>query len=263
MLEVTSAELNAWVAGLMLPLARILGMISSAPLFSNGAVPVRIRLAVGLAAAMAIVPALPSLPAIDPGSGIGLAVFVQQILIGVVIGFVMRLVFAAVDVAGELIGLQMGLSFATFFDPQSGGQTGVLAEFMGLLASLLFLAFNGHLMMIEVVVRSFEWLPIRPEPFAAIGWREAAGTGALLFAAGLLLALPLVAALLITNIAMGVLTRAAPQINLFAVGFPITMSAGFVVLLLSLDAFGPVMMHFYEQGFEAIAVVVQALSGTP
>ncbi|HQV16232.1 MAG TPA: flagellar biosynthetic protein FliR, partial [Denitromonas sp.] len=169
MIEVTSAELNAWLAGLMLPLARILGMISAAPLFSNGAVPVRIRLAVGIATAMVILPALPSLPAIDPGSGLGLAVFVQQILIGVVIGFVMRLVFAAVDVAGELIGLQMGLSFATFFDPQSGGQTGVLAEFLGLLASLIFLALNGHLLMIEVVVRSFDWLPIRPEPFAAIG----------------------------------------------------------------------------------------------
>lgn len=263
MIDVTSAELNAWIAGLMLPLARILGMISSAPLFSNGAVPVRIRLAVGLAAAMAIVPALPPLPAIDPGSGLGLAIFVQQILIGVAIGFVMRLVFAAVDVAGELIGLQMGLSFATFFDPQAGGQTGVLAEFIGLLASLLFLALGGHLLMIDVMVRSFEWLPIRPEPVFAIGWREAAGTGALLFAAGLLLALPLVAALLITNIAMGVLTRAAPQINLFAVGFPITMTAGFVVLMLSLDAFGPVMTHFYDQGFEAIATVVQALSGAP
>ncbi|MCB1960078.1 MAG: flagellar biosynthetic protein FliR [Rhodocyclaceae bacterium] len=260
MLDVTSAQLDAWIAGLMLPLARVLGMVSAAPLFSNRAVPVRIRLGFGLAAAMAIIPALPAPPPIDPASGIGMAVFVQQMLIGVVIGFIMRLVFAAVDMAGELIGLQMGLSFATFFDPQSGGQTAVLAEFISLLATLIFLALNGHLLMVEVMVRSFEWLPIREQPLVAFGWRSAAAAGALLFAAGLLLALPLITALLIANIAMGVLTRAAPQINLFAVGFPITMSAGFVVLVLSLEAFGPVMRHFYDRGFDTIAAVIQALS---
>lgn len=260
MFEVTSVQLNAWIAGLMLPLARILGMVSSAPLFSNSAVPIRVRVAFGLAAAVAIVPILPPGPPVDPGSGIGIAIFAQQIVIGVAIGFVMRMIFSAVDLAGELIGLQMGLSFATFFDPDSNGQTGVLAEFIGLLATLLFLALGGHLLMIEVLVRSFEWMPIRIEPVNATGWKDVAGVGALLFAAGLLLSLPLITALLITNIAMGVLTRAAPQINLFAVGFPITMTAGFAVLILTLDAFAPVMRMFYDRGFEAIAAMLQALA---
>ena len=259
MFEVTSAELNAWIAGLMLPLARILGMVSAAPLFSNRAAPARVRLAIGLALAIGSVPALPPLPPIDPGSGLGLAVFAQQMLIGVVIGFIMRLVFAAVDLAGELIGLQMGLGFATFFDPQSGGQTAVVAEFLDLLATLVFLALNGHLLMVEVLVRSFEWLPVREAPLEGGGWGVAAAYGALMFATGLLLSLPLIAALLITNVAMGILTRAAPQINLFAVGFPITMTAGFVVIVLTLEAFAPVMGHFYDQGFEAIATVVEAL----
>lgn len=259
MFEVSSTELNAWIAAWMLPLARILGVVATAPPFSNRAAPVRVRVAVGVALAMAIVPALPPLPPIDPGSGLGLAIFVQQMFIGVVIGFIMRLVFAAVDVAGELIGLQMGLGFATFFDPQSGGQTAVVAEFLGLLATLVFLALNGHLLVVEVLVRSFEWLPIREAAVHAGGWRVAAGYGALMFAAGLLLSMPLIAALLITNVAMGILTRAAPQINLFAVGFPITMTAGFVVILLTLEAFAPVMGHFYDQGFEAIATVVQTL----
>lgn len=260
MIDVSSAQLNAWIVGLMLPLARILGMVSSAPLFSNSAVPIRVRVAFGLVAAIAIVPLLPAGPAIDPGSGVGIAIFVQQIFIGVAIGFIMRLVFAAVDLAGELIGLQMGLSFATFFDPDSNGQTGVLAEFIGLLATLLFLALGGHLLMIEVLVRSFEWIPIRIAPVNAMGWKDVAAVGSVLFAAGLLLALPLITALLITNIAMGVLTRAAPQINLFAVGFPITMSVGFVVLILTLEAFAPVMRTFYDRGFEAIAAMLQALA---
>ncbi|QID17240.1 flagellar biosynthetic protein FliR [Nitrogeniibacter mangrovi] len=260
MFEVTSAQLDAWIAALMLPLGRVLGMVSSAPLFSNSAVPIRVRVAFGIAAGVAIVPAIPPLPPIDPGSGLGIAIFVQQIVIGVAIGFVMRLVFSAVDLAGELIGLQMGLSFATFFDPDSNAQTAVLAEFMSLLASLIFLALGGHLMMIETMVHSFEWMPIRAEPIKALGLAHVAGTGALLFAAGLLLALPLITALLITNIAMGVLTRAAPQINLFAVGFPITLTAGFVVLMLSLEAFGPVMQMFYDRGFETIATMLQALN---
>ncbi|WP_227816783.1 flagellar biosynthetic protein FliR [Nitrogeniibacter aestuarii] len=262
MLEVSSAQLSAWMAGMMLPLARILGMVSSAPLFSSSAVPIRIRVGFGLAAAVAIVPILPPGPAIDPGSGLGLAIFVQQIFIGVAIGFIMRLVFAAVDLAGELIGLQMGLSFATFFDPDANGQTGVLAEFIGLLATLLFLALGGHLLMIEVLVRSFEWIPIRIEPASAMGWKDVAAAGTLLYAAGLLLALPLITALLITNIAMAVLTRAAPQINLFAVGFPITMTAGFAVLVLTLEAFAPVMRMFYDRGFEAIAAMLQTLGGS-
>ena len=121
-----------------------------------------------------------------------------------------------------------------------------MSQFLNLLATLLFLALNGHLLMIDVLVRSFEWLPVSTQPLHGGGWMVIARLGALLFSAGLLLALPLVATLLITNIAMGVLTRAAPQLNLFAIGFPVTLSAGFLVLLLSLDSFAPVLQHFSD-----------------
>jgi flagellar biosynthetic protein FliR len=258
MLDVSSAQLNAWLAGLMFPLARILGLIASAPLLSNRTVPLRIRLAVGLAAAMAILPALPPMPAIPADSWIALGILVHQAFIGIAIGFMMRLFFAAVDVAGEMIGLQMGLSFAVFFNPQTGGQSSVVAEFLGLLTLLVFLALNGHLMLIQIVTMSFEWLPVG-EPTHHKAWLLLVRYAAVMFASGVLLALPMVAALLITNIALGVLTRAAPQLNLFAVGFPITLSAGMLMLLLSMSAFGPMLQHLLENGFEAIDQLLRAM----
>jgi flagellar biosynthetic protein FliR len=257
MLSITSAQLDAWLAALMFPLARLLGLISAAPLFSNRLVPVRVRLAVGLATALAVLPALPPMPQVPADSMLALVILAQQAFIGIAMGFMMRLLFAAVDVAGELIGLQMGLSFAVFFSPQTGGQTSVIAEFLGLVTLLVFIAMNGHLMLINVVVASFEWLPVGTVP-KADGWLLIVGYAAVMFASGLLMALPMVAALLITNTALGVLTRAAPQLNLFAVGFPVTLSVGFLVLLLSLNAFAPALQTLFERGFEAIDQLLRA-----
>lgn len=258
MLEVSNAQLDAWLAALMFPLARVLGLIASAPLLSNRAIPMRVRLAVGLAAAMAILPALPPMPAIPADSWMALGILVQQAFIGIAIGFMMRLFFGAVDVAGEMIGLQMGLSFAVFFNPHTGGQSSVVAEFLGLLTLLVFLALNGHLMLIQVVTMSFEWLPVG-EATNHKAWLLLVRYAAIMFASGVLLALPMVAALLITNIALGVLTRAAPQLNLFAVGFPITLSAGMLMLLLSMSAFGPMLQNLLENGFEAIDQLLRAM----
>ncbi|MBL8439289.1 MAG: flagellar biosynthetic protein FliR [Zoogloeaceae bacterium] len=261
MLTFTASQLAIWVASAMFPLARILGLISAAPLFISRGIPMRIRLALGLAIAMAVAPALPPAPTIPAGSWLALTALAREALIGIAIGFTVRLVFAAVDMAGELIGLQMGLSFAAFFDPESSGQTIVLGEFIGLLASLIFLGLDGHLLLVDITVRSFEWLPVAQGPLLAQGWGFVAHYGITVFSAGFLLALPLIAALLITNIAMGVLTRAAPQLNLFAVGFPITLTAGFVVLILAMNAFGPVMRSLFEGAFGAVDQLLRALAG--
>ncbi|ATE59417.1 flagellar biosynthetic protein FliR [Thauera sinica] len=263
MLSVTAAQLDAWLAALMFPLARLLGLFSSAPVFSNRGVSMRVRLAIGLAVTVALLPAMPPMPAVPPGSGPGLAIFVQQIFIGIAIGFMMRIVFAAVDMAGALIGMQMGLSFAVFFDPEAGGQTAVMSDFLGLVTTLLFLSVNGHLLLIDVTVRSFEWLPVGAGTVRSSGWGHVARTGATVFAAGLLLALPIVAVLLVANIALGVLTRAAPQLNLFAVGFPITLTAGFVSLMLVFANFAPVLQSLFERGLDTIASMLEALAPLP
>lgn len=263
MLSVTSAQLDAWMAALMFPLVRLLGLAMAAPVFSNRGVPMQVRLAIGLAIAMAVLPALPPMPAVAPGSGLGMAIMAQQIFIGIGVGLMMRLVFGAVDLAGALISMQMGLSFAMFFDQDSGGQTSVISDFLNYVAIMLFLAFNGHLLMVHVLVHSFEWLPVGVMPISGQGWGYLARAGATVFSAGLLLSLPIVAMLLVSSIALGVLTRAAPQLNLFAVGFPITLSAGFVGVLLVMSNFGPVLQSFFERAFEHIGHMLEMLAPLP
>ncbi|MDR2093564.1 MAG: flagellar biosynthetic protein FliR [Azoarcus sp.] len=261
MLSVTSAQLDAWLAAFIFPLARLLGLLMAAPVFSTRGMPMRVRLAVGLGIALAILPAVPSMPDIAPGSGIGLLIMGEQVFIGAAIGFVIRLIFAAIDLAGSFIGMQMGLSFALFFDPNSGGQSAVLADFMSMVATLLFLALDGHLVMIRLLAHSFEWLPVGVG-LAGQGWSLIPRAGAAIFSTGLLLSLPLLAVLLVTNAALGVLTRAAPQLNLFAIGFPVTMLTGFSALVLLMNNFGPVVQSLFEHGFEAVPALLDALSPT-
>lgn len=257
MISFTDAQLDAWLAAFLFPLARILGLAATAPVFDNTALPARVRLALGLAIALALVPALPPQAPIAPASWSGLLVLASQSLIGIALGFSMRIAFAAVDVAGDLIGLQMGLSFAVFYDPQNASESPIVAEVLGLLTLLIFLALNGHLMMLSLLAQSFTALPVGAESFSPAGWGALARWGAALFSTGVLLSLPLIAALLVTNIALGVLTKAAPQLNLFAVGFPLTLVAGFVVLALAMPYFGAALDRLFAQGFDAMQSVMK------
>lgn len=259
MLSVTSAQLEGWLAMLAFPMARILGFVGAAPVFGNNAVPRRIKLVVGLAITMGLLPVVTSTPPEAIDSWAGILILFQQTLIGIAMGLVLRVVFAALDLMGEIISLQMGLSFATFFDPVAGGQTAVVGEFLTLISTLVFLSLNGHLLMIDALARSFEWLPVSATLPHKGGWLVLARFGASIFASGLLMALPIVTALLITNIALGVLTRAAPQLNLFAIGFPITLTVGFGVLLLALSHLAPLLQHFYDAGFTTLADLIRAL----
>lgn len=258
MIAFTSAQLDAWITAFMFPLARIMGVLASAPVFSNAAQPKRIRLVAGLVITIALVPVLPPMPAIPPGSWVGLAVLAQQILIGVLLGFTLRIAFAAIDMAGELIGMQMSLSFAVFYDPENAGQTPVISEFLGLLTTLIFLAMNGHLLTLQVLAESFKLLPVSATPMHAGGFASFMAWSSTLFSAGLLLALPLIAALLIANLAMGVLARVAPQLNIFAVGFPVTLMSGFLVLMFSIPYFGAAMENLFDHAFRAMAAILRA-----
>lgn len=258
MISITSAQLDAWINAFLFPFARILALFASAPVFGNPALPVRIRLVAGLVIAIALVPILPPMPTVPAGSWLGFLILAQQLMIGLLLGFTLRIAFAAVDLAGELIGIQMSLSFAMLYDPQNAGQTPVIAEFMGLLTMLVFLAMNGHLLTIQALAESFRLLPISTTPFSVGSFNALLAWSATLFSAGLLLALPLITALLIANLAMGVLARVAPQLNIFAVGFPVTLTAGFAVLMFSLPYFGAALERLFDQAFRAMAQVLRA-----
>jgi flagellar biosynthesis protein FliR len=262
MISISSAQLDTWLALFVFPLTRILGLLATAPVFNSVALPLRVRLIAGLAIALALAPALPPLPTIPASSWIGLAVLGEQLLIGVLLGFTLRITFAAVDIAGELIGLQMGLGFATFFDPGSGGQTPVISEFLGLLTALIFLSLNGHLLALSVLAESFTLLPISTSPIHTTAFSSLMAWSATLFSMGILLALPVISALLIANIALGVLARIAQQLNLFAIGFPVTLALGFLVLLLSLPYMGAAMEGLFIRGFQAMGTILRA-AGNP
>ena len=206
----------------------------------------------GLTIALAITPALPPVPPMDPASGQGLLILAQQMLIGLAMGFSLRLVFSAIDMAGNMIGTQMGLGFATAYDPQSASQTAVISEVLGMLALLVFLAINGHLMVITTLVESFSSLPIGVGILQPGSWLNIANAGGIIFSSGVLLSLPIVVALLITNIALGVLGRVAPQLNLMAIGFPVTIILGFVALMVSMSYLSAPLQRLFEFGLQSM-----------
>jgi flagellar biosynthetic protein FliR len=250
MITFTSAELNTWIAGFLWPLTRILGLIATAPLFGNLAIPARVKLGLGIMLAIVIAPAVPAVPAADPMSFAGLLIVMQQLVIGLAMGFAMRIVFAAVEMAGEVCGLTMGFGFATFFDPQTRARSSALAQFLALITIMLFLAANVHLMMLATLVESFTAVPIAAQPTGTGSFRQLANWGGLIFSSGVQLALPVIAALLLTNIALGILTRAAPQLNLFGIGFPVTLAVGFIVLALVLPYLAVPVQKLFAQGNE-------------
>ncbi len=254
MISITSIQLNAWMAAFFFPFFRILALIASAPVLGARGVPIRVKVGLAFVVTVVVAPTLGNIPQVDPGSALGLMILAQQVTIGLAMGLAMRVIFSAVEMAGNLIGMQMGLGFATFFDPQNSTQTPVVGSFLGTLAILVFLTMNGHTLMLEVVVQSFREMPVLVQPMAAAGLKVLVNWGKHIFLGGVLLALPVIAALLITNISIGIMTRAAPQLNIFAIGFPITLMAGFMVLSVSLPYFVPLLeRHLHE----AVQVMLQ------
>ena len=262
-LTLTAAEINAWVAGLLWPLSRILGLIASAPLFGNAGVPVSVKVSLGVLLALVIAPLVPALPAADPTSWAGLLILVKEMIIGLAMGFAMRLVFAAIEYAGEVASQTMGLGFAMFFDPSTRGRSSAVSQFMALVATMAFLAVNGHLVLLEALAESFITMPITSTPFSGNAPLALVQWGGRIFSAGLQLSLPIIAALLITNVALGILTRAAPQLNIFGIGFPITLGVGFLTLSLSLPYLSTPIVNLFNQGVEAGRSIPRAANPQP
>jgi flagellar biosynthetic protein FliR len=250
MISISHDLLQTWVMGLLLPLIRMLSFMSVAPLFSHNGIPQPIKIATGFILTLAVMPTIGPLPDIDPLSMPGLLIICQQMVIGVAVGMMMRVIFSGIEMAGQVAGMTMGLGFASFFDPQSQGNTVAISQLYGILALLVFLSIDGHLLLISALAESFYSLPIALNSLGVNGMKIAE-VGKEVFSIGLQLSLPIIAALLITNMALGILTRSAPQLNIFGIGFPITIGVGFLTLLLILPNMAQPYRHFIEQGIAA------------
>ncbi len=230
----TEAQLLGWITPLLWPFLRALALLSVLPLLGTRAVPARVRVALAALIALAAQASLPPPAAVPLDSWLALQLVLQQLLIGISLGFAVRLVFAAIELAGELVGLQMGLNFAGFFDPVTAGQTTATSRFFGAVVGFLFIVVNGHLLVIAALVKSFDAFAVGDAPFAFVAQARPHEWGAMIFATGLWIALPMVAMLLFVNLVLGVISRVAAQINVFAIGFPITLGVGLLGILLTL-----------------------------
>ena len=247
MLTFTEAQLMGWITPLLWPFLRVLGLFSTAPLFSTAAFPVRARIGLAFLVALCAQASLQGQPTVPLDSLAMLGTLVQQVGIGMAIGFTVRLVFTTIELAGELVGLQMGLNFASFFDPMSSGQLSAVGSFMNNIAMLLFVAINGHLTILMAVMKSFDAFPIGGSLFDALARAQIWQLGGDLFAGALWIALPMTALLLFANLTMGVISRVAPQMNIYAIGFPVTLVAGLAGLALTLPMMEQPLVSLMEQ----------------
>ncbi len=235
MFTLGAADLNGWLAAFFFPFVRVAALVMTAPILSDSSTPQMVRAGLALAITLVIAPALP-VTAVPPFSGAGIVLVLEQILVGAAIGFAMQVAFAAVTLAGDTIGLQMGLSFAAFVDPEHNTSSPVIGSFLSILLMLYFLAMNGHLQMIAALDDSFRSIPVEGGHLALSGVQAILSAAGDIFAAGFRIALPVIATLLIANLTLGMLMRTAPQVNLLAIGFPLTLALGFIVLTLMLPA---------------------------
>lgn len=238
-----------YLSDFMWPFARITGLFLIAPLIGSSYIPVYIKLMVAAAITIFLVPLVESPSGIDPLSWRGITLLMQQLMIGLIIGLIMQVAFSAITIAGENIALTMGLGFASMTDPANGVTIPVVSQIMTVFASLYFLALNGHIALIQLLIDSFSLQPIHSflsldTAFAVAQW------GARMFIGALLVSIPAVTALLVVNIAMGLMTRVAPQMNIFSVGFPLTMMLGFIAIAVTIPMAMRIFQNILEDSIE-------------
>jgi flagellar biosynthetic protein FliR len=238
-MDISAAEISAFAGSLLWPFMRISAMLMAIPVIGTRLVSVRVRVSLAILISFLAMPLIPDVPAVDPLSAAGVYISVQQVVIGLAMGFIMQFVLAALTLAGESIAMTMGLGFASMVDPANGVNVPVLSQFFLIMGTLLFLALGGHLMVIQLVVSSFQTIPVSASGIERDALWSIISFSSQMFIAGVWVALPALVSILVITLAMGVMTRAAPQLNIFSVGFPVTMLMGFIILMLVLPTILP------------------------
>lgn len=237
----------AWLSPVLWPFLRVLALFSVAPVFSMRAIPMRVKIGLALLVAVCSQALLVDQPVISVNGREALGAVAQQVAVGLAIGFAVRLVFASVELAGEVIGLQMGLNFASFFDPASSAQVSAVGRFFGNMSLLLFIVINGHLVVLMAVVKSFERFPADGNFLQSLGQMRLYELGASLFASAFWIALPMIALLLFVNLTLGIISRVAPQMNIYAVGFPVTLTVGLMGIAATLPMLEQPVLALFQQ----------------
>jgi flagellar biosynthesis protein FliR len=257
MISLTTGQLETWLAQYIWPFIRIGACFMAAPVFGARFIPARLRLFLAGAITLIIAPLIPP-PQIATFSGAGLVVTFHQVIIGAATGFALQIIFDALAMGGQLLSNTMGLSFAFNVDPMRGASTPVLGQLYMLLVTLTFLALNGHLILIETLVQGFVTLPVGTTGLGANAIWALVAWGSQLFAGALSVALPGMTALLVVNLGFGIMSRAAPTLNLFAVGFPITLIFGLVIMYAGLPSVQAVFVESLEGAFDVIGGMLGA-----
>ncbi len=255
------AEIMGWVGTYLCVLIRVAAVLMVAPVFGARGVPKRWRALAAMAFSLVIAPTLPAPPAIDPLSALGILLVAQQIVIGVTMGFVLGMIISAFMMAGEAMSLGMGLGFAQTVDPQNGVSVPLVSQFLTIVVTLLFIALDGPALTVKMLADSFLWLPIAPVGLTAADFWRVVGFGQAMFVNAVLIALPVIISLLMVNIAMGVITRAAPQLNIFSIGFPATLLIGFFLILVSSPVWLPNLEHFLQQTLQFLSDLLRHTHG--
>lgn len=227
--------MSTWIGRLWWPALRISGFVIAAPIAGEATIAPRVKIVFTLALTMLLAPLAGAPGDLSIFTAAGALTAVQELTIGVSIGLVVALAFEALTLAGQTVSMTMGLGFANLIDPQRGANTTVVGQTFTVFATLAYLAVDGHLVLLATLAHSFETLPIGGSGAGRDFLESVLVWGGRVFEAGLLIALPAVIALVIVNLALGVVTRAAPQLNLWGVGFPLTLTAGFLILYAGFD----------------------------
>lgn len=255
-MEIGLMQLEYWVSSSLWPLFRVMSFFMAMPVIGTQMLPARLRLGLALAVTVVILPVLPPMPMFDPLSVQSWIVIAQQVVLGSLLGFSATILLQSFVAGGQLMAMQMGLGFASMSDPANGVNVVIISQIYLMLVMLMFLGMNGHLVLIEIMVDSFRVIPVGLEGVSRITLWEIALSGGWLFMAALLMALPAVTALLVVNFAFGIMTKAAPQLNIFAIGFPFTMLMGLFIVWASLAGF---FGHYQTFSVEALHGIEQLL----
>lgn len=245
----SDTEIALFLQQYFLPFCRIGAMFLAMPVIGSRLMPARVRLILALLVTLIVVPLLPEIPVSASLSMSTVLVLVQEVVLGLCVGFAFQMVFQVFVLAGQLMAMKMGLGFASMNDPTNGVQTTALSQFFLMLSTLMFIAINGHLVLISMLVESFSHFPPGDFTLSKTIFYSVAKLGTWLFASALLLALPVITALLFVNLAFGVMSRAAPQLNIFAVGFPFTLICGLLLVWLGLGNFAESFDSTMDYGF--------------